>query len=156
MTDKLIHIMLMHGVHSVKPDKSKHRDLPEDDGKIGKEAFLYVEGNDGDDSFAQCGSCYLWNNTTQRCAILGPSLFVDADDSCGYWLKGKPHDQQCVKRVTPEEAGFVDRPVRCENCKYGGDECELYKALNEALPEMFNIDTKISPYGCCNANTKKD
>lgn len=138
------------------PKKWKHKGVPKDNGKIGREAFLYLEGKDGDDKFAQCASCDMWNNKAETCAILGPGFFVDADDSCGLYIKGKPHDQPCDKIYTPEEVGFVDRDVRCENCKYGGDgECSLFKMLNDKFPDEFELDTKIKPYGCCNAQTRK-
>lgn len=123
--------------------------------KITREAFIYLSGKDKD--FAQCGTCWLFNPEKERCAILGPEFKVDDDDSCNFYLKGEPNKgMKLVKRVTPKNAGFVDRKVRCENCKYGGSgECKLYKVLNEKLSDIFNLDEKIEPRACCNANTPK-
>jgi hypothetical protein len=56
--------------------------------------------------------------------------------------------------MTPKESGLVRRQVRCENCKYaknGATVCGLYVTLNNEVPEMFALDEKIEPQGCCNA-----
>jgi hypothetical protein len=60
--------------------------------------------------------------------------------------------------ASKEELGYVERPVRCENCFYvdgDEDECKLYELLNEKLPSWFNSDIRITPYSCCNTNTAK-
>src|SRR5258706_18961 len=115
------------------------------------------EDNEEDKEFAQCGTCWLFNAEKERCAILGSDFKVDDDDSCNFFLKGEiPKDLKLVARVTPKNAGFVERRVRCENCKYGGDnECKLYKMLNEKFPDIFDLDEKIEPRACCNANTAR-
>ncbi len=123
--------------------------------KIKRDAFLYLDSNDKE--FAQCGTCWLFHAEKERCAILGPDFVVDDDDSCCFYIKGEvPKDLKLVKRVTPKDAGFVERAVRCENCLYGGSgECKLYKMLNEKFPDVFDLDEQIEPRACCNANTPR-
>jgi hypothetical protein len=120
--------------------------------KIKRDAFLYLKGSGKD--FAQCGTCWLFNPEKERCAILGPEFEVDDDDACNFYLKGEPQkDLKLVARVTPKNAGFVDRKVRCENCRfYDNNECKLYVRLNKELPDIFDLETKIDPRSCCNAN----
>lgn len=128
--------------------------LVHEDGHIDRSAFLYMEGVRAD--HAQCSSCLEWYALTNRCRIHGPRDFIDRDDSCGLYVPGAPAGNgPCLSLVTPMESGLVDRQVRCENCQYGGSECGLYKTLNSRLPEIFDLDTKISPKGCCNAQTPK-
>jgi hypothetical protein len=123
--------------------------------KIKRDAFIYLNGTSRD--FAQCGSCWLFVPEKQRCSILGPKVEVDADDSCCFYMKGKPvKGLPIVARVSIEEAGFVERKVRCENCFYGGGgDCQLYVELNEKFPDMFDLDTSITSKSCCNAQIPK-
>jgi hypothetical protein len=78
---------------------------------------------------------------------------MDGGFSCGLYVPGKPVNFPVKKYVTPQESGLVDRQVRCENCKFGGEECGLYKMLNKKMPEVFDLDTKIESKACCNAQT---
>jgi hypothetical protein len=58
--------------------------------------------------------------------------------------------------VTPEESGLVKRPVRCENCKFydeAGSVCRLFRGLNQAFPETYDLDEIVDKHGCCNAQT---
>jgi hypothetical protein len=122
--------------------------------KIKRDAFIYLSSKDKD--FAQCGTCWLFNPQRERCVILGPDFKVEADDSCTFYLQGEPEkDLELVNRVTPKDAGFVRREVRCENCKYGGNRCQLFEMLNNKLPDVFDLDTKIEPRACCNAQTPR-
>lgn len=120
-------------------------------GKIDRSAFLYLDGTDK--QFAQCGTCYAFNREAERCGLMGPKVDVDADDTCGAYLQGEWSGPFKLTRFyKPEELGFLkDADVRCENCKYGGADCALYVKLNEELPNLFDLDTKIAPRGCCNA-----
>ncbi len=119
--------------------------------KIDRSAFLYLEDSD-EPNFAQCGTCWLFNKDRHRCGILHLDFEVNAEDSCGYYLEGVPSDISSAEPVNPEDVGFVKATkVRCENCEYGGDECQLYKYLNKAFPRSFKLDTKINSRGCCNA-----
>jgi hypothetical protein len=139
----VVRIIKMHAGPKQQPAK-----------KINRDAFIYLPGKDKE--FAQCGTCWLFNAEKERCAILGPDFKVDDDDSCNFYLKGDhPKDLKLVKRVSPKNAGFVDRKVRCENCRYGGDHCQLYQQLNSRLPDIFDLETKIESRACCNANTPK-
>jgi hypothetical protein len=56
--------------------------------------------------------------------------------------------------VTPEESGLVDRRVQCHRCEFaekGAIYCGLFAKINKALPEEFDLNPKIHPHGCCNA-----
>jgi len=122
--------------------------------KIKRDAFLYLEGDDNDHDFAQCGTCYLFVPEDERCAIHG-NLRITADDSCGFYIEGAPSFDDTEKLVTPEESGLVHRETRCENCAYGGPTCKLYEMLNRELPHVFELTTEISPTSCCNAQVPK-
>ena len=140
--------------------------------KITRAAFLYFEPDrtgTREEDFAQCGSCRMFVPGTQ-CIILGSDVHLGPRWSCGFyapWPNGvrnaevvANHRAELAKglkgSVTPEEAGLVNREVRCENCAFfedETDECELYEQLNK-LP-LFDLDVKIEEYGCCNAQTPK-
>lgn len=123
--------------------------------RIKRDAFIYLSSTSKE--FAQCGMCWLFNAEKERCAILGPTFKVDDDDSCCLFVKGEPvKNQPIIARITPKNAGFVKRRVRCENCKFGDDnKCKLYKMLNEKFPDVFDLDEKIEPRACCNAQTPR-
>lgn len=123
--------------------------------RITRASFMYMEAASADarDDFAQCVECRDFVKRKNRCAILGPKKEVLAQDSCGAFIEGKYAGQPIRALVTDEDVGFVNRKVRCEHCAYGGKACKLYQMLNEALPDVFDLDTKIKPKGCCNANT---
>lgn len=123
--------------------------------KIKRDAFLYMDPKSPKDSFAQCGTCLMFTGT--GCTILGKTK-ITKDMTCGLYVRGKPQLHLKGKEqslVTPKEAGLVDIQVRCENCRYGGGDCGLFKTLNDKLPDMFDLDVKIDPKGCCNGFTKK-
>lgn len=121
--------------------------------KIDRSAFLYMAPKGAVPDFAQCSSCYAF--TGARCALLG--VPVAAKMSCGLYVQNGVGDQargaglHVERRSSPQEAGLVLENVRCENCCYGGPECELYKALNKAHPGNFALKTEIEPKACCNA-----
>ena len=124
--------------------------------KIRRDAFGYMEPKGDNPDFAQCGGqCRDYDEHAERCAILGPSFPVPALASCIEYVEGKAQGFTIRNLCTPKEVGFVRRKVRCENCKFGGDHCALYRRLNETLPDMFDLDEKITPRGCCNAQTAK-
>jgi hypothetical protein len=121
--------------------------------KIKRDAFLYLNP-DGD---KQCGTCRDWIKNHDRCYIHAKDVVVPGTASCGFYVHGDPiaNNPTPLGAVTPEESGLVDRPVRCENCVYGGPgvyECELFHTLN-AIHADFALDTAIEPKGCCNAQT---
>lgn len=148
--DKLFHIVIKHGIAAKSASEKE-----ESGEKIGREAFIYLSGDT--DDYAQCSSCWMFNPEKERCVILGPDFHVDADATCCFYMKGEPlDDMPLIARVTPEEAGYVDRQVRCENCRYGGDKCGLYVMLNKKLPDVFDLEEEIEPRACCNANVPRD
>ena len=126
--------------------------------KIKRDAFLYFDNAADSPQFAQCGPCFHFDKDNEICAVfLWEEADVTAVDSCGLFVPGT-YDGHRVKEgegVSRKEADFaIDTQVRCENCNYGGDDCELYAMLNEALPNVFDLETKINSQGCCNAFTK--
>ncbi len=125
--------------------------------KVNRSAFLYLPpGNRGDDN-AQCKSCIMWLAEHDRCVIHAADVVIDGDDSCGFYVPGKPARKgKPMGLVTPKESGLVGREVRCENCFYAEDGiCGLFAQLNRTLPAVFDLDTRIDKHGCCNAQTKK-
>jgi hypothetical protein len=126
------------------------------DRKVTRDAFLYLDPKAPKESFAQCSTCVLMMPGTTTCAIHGPDLDVKGA-SCGLYVHGTPTDDQPQQKlVTPEESGFVRREVRCENCRFfeEGDTCALFVKLNDALPEIFDLETKVADQGCCNAQSE--
>jgi hypothetical protein len=127
--------------------------------KIKRDAFLYLEPTGAGDEFAQCATCVMWSGPEHNtCYYLGKD--VDADDSCGLYAPGKPNPELAgneLGNVSREAAGFVDHPVRCENCMVfdGKGKCLGYEAINKALPEHFDLDVNVKPKGCCNAQRPK-
>lgn len=123
--------------------------------KIERDAFLYMDPKEPHDTHAQCGTCMMF--TGDSCTILGKNIKIAAEDSCGLYVPGKPMPEEKgheMESLTPKEAGLVHGNVRCENCTYaGGAEttCQLFKTLNERLPNLFDLDEEIKPKGCCNA-----
>jgi len=121
--------------------------------KITRSAFIYLPPKTPKDKFAQCSTCQLFLPNAQRCGIFGKSDVVKASASCGLYLHGKPHDDQPIQDiVTPEQAGYVDHAVRCENCSWYKDrQCDLFKLLNSKIPDAFDCDPNVEPQACCNA-----
>ncbi len=124
--------------------------------KIDGSAFLYLPPNQPADEFAQCGTCFLFKPESERCGIFSPDDKVTAEQSCGLYLHGEPkEDQECRSIVTPEQAGLVDGPVRCENCSWFDGKCGLFDTLNKKMGDVFEIDENVDPKGCCNAWSPK-
>jgi len=124
--------------------------------KVDRSAFIYLDPKPPEDSFAQCGTCRDWVRTG-LCVIHGPDVNVTAGMSCALYVNGDPSPggTETYPFVTPTESGLVDREVRCENCRWGGDNCQLFTMLNKEMPDVFALETKISPKGCCNAQQPK-
>jgi hypothetical protein len=122
--------------------------------KVGRDAFLYIGAVQGKRT-GQCSSCFLWVKGHDRCLIHSANEKIEADASCGLYVQGIPQRSgDSMYQMTPKESGLVRRQVRCENCKYaknGATVCGLYVTLNNEVPEMFALDEKIEPQGCCNA-----
>jgi len=121
--------------------------------KIGRWAFLYLEPKTPMDDFAQCSTCELFLPGKERCGIFGPNDKVVANASCGLYIQGQPHDEQPIQDiVTPDEAGYVLGQVRCENCSwFENNGCNLFKMLDEKMPDVFDLGDKVKAKGCCNA-----
>lgn len=123
--------------------------------KVGRDAFLYFDPKPPADQFGQCGTCGAWIEDKQRCYWHAPAKQIDADDSCGLYAHGKPlNGAEPTNAVTPQESGLIDGQVRCEHCLFfdaKASECGLYQKLNDDLGDEFDLDTQVSPQGCCNA-----
>lgn len=124
--------------------------------KIHRDAFLYLNPRGDKEKFAQCGTCRLF--TGKKCLILGDTK-VAADDSCGLYIHDKPQLNKAGEEkplVTPKEAGFVSRQVRCENCRSFEDgKCRLFETLNKSNPDIFDLNEKVDAHGCCNGQMPK-
>src|SRR5579863_3197467 len=101
----------------VEMDADIELDAPE---KIDRSAFLFMSARKPEKQFAQCSTCAFFIKALGRCENFGPDNPVNGPrGSCGAYAygpegsKGKP-----LSRMTPTEAGYVERPVRCEDCKF--------------------------------------
>lgn len=126
---------------------------------ITRDAFVYMDPKPPVRSFAQCETCTMW--TGRNCVILGDMFPVFARDSCNVYVHGisRLTSEEREPIITPSEVGFVRREVRCENCiayEPKTSICKMYKTLNDKVPEFFELDINVHPYGCCNAQTAKD
>ena len=127
---------------------------PPESKRYTRDTFLYQDPMEPKDKFAQCGSCTLYVPGRKRCSILGTALKVEPTHSCNLYIHGDPHEQPIVERVTPEDAGFVTRKIRCEHCRAFDDKghCGFYQMLNDLAPTKFDLDEAVDAYGCCTAN----
>lgn len=140
-----------------------HEKKEEDDNKqkkILRDAFLYMDPKPPSKEFGQCETCFMWVKDADLCTIHGKSVEIDGDDSCSLYVHGKPvleKDSVIRKLVTAEESGLIGRDVRCENCKFfnKGDVCGLFDRLNKEMPDIYDLDVKVLPYGCCNGQLPK-
>lgn len=145
--------------------------------KITRDAFVYLNpiSEVSKNRFAQCETCRLWVPGFEGggCIIHGSKQVpITASMSCALfiaWPDGKPEPDAVQNHlaelqkdipgvVTPEESGLVDREVRCENCDYfdsGKAKCGLFEKLNKAMPDIFDLQTDVDAYGCCNAQEPK-
>jgi len=119
-------------------------------------AFGYLEPPGDIPKFAQCGNCLLWIKNKKQCYWFTAEKEVVAEASCILYVYGKPMEGNFkpVDAVTPEEVGFVNGKVRCENCDAFDPEeskCGIFYRINEELPTVFNLDEKVKPKACCNA-----
>lgn len=133
---------------------------------IDRSTFLYMEPKEekNRDQFAQCGFCMMFTGEeNETCTIHGPDERIIAGGSCGLYVEGDPMPDEAgheMVSVTKDESGYVERQVRCENCavfEADGTACTLYDNLNEMSHDLFRfeLDNKVDPKGCCNAQTQK-
>lgn len=125
--------------------------------KIDRSTFLYLSSRDDGEQLGQCSTCSLFLPTKQRCGIYSKDDRVVANASCGLYIQGQPNDKQPITNVvTPEESGYIKGQVRCENCSWfdGQSTCDFFVKLNQTLGDVFDLDTRVQPKGCCNAFQK--
>lgn len=136
-------------------EKEEEKEAPEEEHKgLMRSTFLYMQPTKEDDpkTFASCAGCRMFLAKHEICSIHGKDVKVDADDSCGLFVRGKAEESEMehVKAsVTKEESGFVEGPVQCKNCHYfwpekDHNDCLLFRMLG--MP-----DYKVEADGCCNA-----
>lgn len=131
-------------------------DLLED--KITRDAFLYMPPKQPKNNFAQCSTCDHFMPGKKRCSLFSKDDVVVAEASCGLYAHGKPHDdQKFINATTPEQAGYVNHEVRCENCSwYSKRKCGLFEVLNSKARGEFELNTNVDPKGCCNGWQPKE
>lgn len=149
--------------------------------RIERDAFLFLAPKNREEEFAQCGPCrmfvpekYLSGMSGDRCIIHGSQVKIDDDDSCGFMCPWPTADWSAVDQVirdhaaelmknipgsvSPEESGLVSRRVQCHRCRFADEKveaCGLYAALNDAFPDMFDLDVEIEAHSCCNGQMPK-
>lgn len=117
-----------------------------------RSTFIYLDPKTKHD-FAQCSQC--WKFTGKTCIEFSSKDIVKGTGSCNLYSVGEPQPDHLGKEhnsITPKEAGYVDRKVRCEHCEFfekSDNDCLLFRMLN--IKEY-----KVNPDGCCNANTPID
>lgn len=131
-------------------------------GKVTRDDFGFASPPAGVDSaaFAQCETC--WKFTGQSCLEFRREDKVIEGGACDYYSHGRPIGAQGVGHesggMTPEAAGYVERPVRCENCERANEtatKCLFYDELNKKDKKRFALDTVVTPQSCCNAQSPK-
>jgi hypothetical protein len=135
---------------------------------IERNSYMYLKpkGMVPTKDHAQCRGCMMFTgdkneSCTAHAKSEGPIRGVG---SCGGYAEGKPHPEMAGKEMgswTKEESGYVEHPVRCENCKWAMKEkgehiCGYFRMQNEMLPECHDIDEEIEPKACCNFQESKD
>lgn len=152
--------------------------------KIERDAFLFLVPKfpGKQQNFAQCVDCRMFvpekflngKMSGDRCIVHGSNVKIDDDDSCGFMVPwptegGKPnpevvadHAAELLKMipgsVDPEESGLVSRRVQCHRCRFADGavaNCGLYETLNDAFPDVFDMDPEIETHSCCNAQMPK-
>lgn len=128
--------------------------------RVDRSAFLFMETRQPEEQFAQCMTCANFINDKKLCKLFSETDVVTKGDSCGFYLPGENATGATpVAIVSPDEAGFVSRKVRCEHCKFFDPtneprtHCDLYTQLNLILPDVFDLDRYVDEDDCCNANT---
>jgi hypothetical protein len=130
--------------------------------KVKRNAFLYQDPRGDPDKFATCETCHDF--TGKSCENFAKGNTVKPTASCGLYRYGpnnRPKPGNETGTFTKAQAGYIEKPVRCENCAFGDIEegkeayCELFEHLNKEWPAVFDLDKKIEPKGCCNAFVPK-
>jgi hypothetical protein len=133
------------------PDRERAEIANRSRPRITRADFLYMEPKGEGDAFAQCGTCAFGHD---RCGLMGGRSVSAENGSCGAYIEGTP-DGDIYAHLTPSILGYVERQVRCEDCRFGAQRCALYVELNEKLPHLFALEEIIHPKGCCNAQKPK-
>lgn len=127
------------------------------EGDDDRAVFLYSEPKGEVENYAQCATCFLW--TGPACLIHGKEVQVTGDMTCCYYVQGNPQKEMQGKEfisVTPKESALQKRAVRCENCQYfSKGACGWFKMVNEAFPDLFNLDVSVKEKACCSMNTER-
>ena len=128
----------------------EYDNVPEDDPKVTKQEFAYVE----DKVNPKCEACNMFIRTNEgdigKCTLVKGDI-NGPDGVCTFWAmrRTKPiEDKEYEPTLTQEESGYVEYPggSRCGTCKFkkGTDACEKVEGL-------INMET-----GCCIAWTPEE
>lgn len=135
-------------------------DVPQVSERITNATFLYMDPRKPEKKFAQCATCVHFIRDKGLCEWMSADDKVGNGYSCGFYVPGENAvGKEPLNLITPEEAGLVERQVRCENCVFFDPNteprkhCDLYTQLNLILPGVFDLDRYVDEYGCCNAQT---
>lgn len=143
-------------------DVAEDIDVDTSDGKVDRSAFVFMRGRKPYPTFAQCITCAKFIGGNRRCEEFGPDNEVKPQGSCCVYTfgPGQGEGKTPQSRITPTEAGYVEREVRCMHCRFfdPNDEpqthCDFFTQLNLMLPNVFDLDRYVTEHDCCNANTE--
>lgn len=128
--------------------------------KITRATLLYMGPRNPEKKFAQCATCVHFIRDKGLCEWMSAADKVGNGYSCGFYVPGENAvGREPLGLITPEEAGLVERQVRCENCVFFDPDseprkhCDLITQLNLILPGVFDMDRYVDEHGCCNAQT---
>lgn len=115
--------------------------------KIQKQAVLYLHKPDTD---YECQDCSMWISETNRCTIHGPNDIVNANGSCGLFVKGAAMPGKPMSEVTKQDSGYVETKngFSCKRCQYFEPD-----AWNCQVVDRFSAGPEygiIHPDACCN------
>lgn len=99
-------------------------------GSVPKQAVVYLHVMPGDmrlphrgadyQTQYQCHDCPWWVPARERCVLHAEGVRVTATMSCGYWMPGKPQQQnaRALGFLMPEESALADSPpgFSCKRC----------------------------------------
>ena len=163
-----------------KQDQAGPAEASDKKHRITRDTFLFLtpHSDPQKEDFAQCEPCRMFvpdeylkgKIDMDLCILHGSKVKVGEYFSCGFMApwptpNGTPvkkviedHAAELLKiipgSVTAKESGLVDRRVQCHRCRFAEDGakiCGLYKMLNKTFPNIFDLDEKITPNSCCNA-----
>lgn len=146
---------------SVSPGKTADAvEVPQVSERITRATFLYLDPRNPEKKFAQCATCVHFIRDKGLCEWMSADDKIGPNYSCGFYVPGENAvGKEPLGLITADEAGVVERQVRCENCVFFDSNteprkhCDFYTQLNLILPGVFDLDRYVDEYACCNAQT---